>query len=390
MNKALLENKVQDFINNRLNDDISKVIFKGSPFTNIDIKELVEQIQAKKKCQKKLSTWFNTVNIYYPNKLNIEQTSSEVTAKYKASLISGKSIIDITGGLGVDCYFFSKKFEHVIHCELNETLSEIASHNFHELQTKNIKTVSSDGLKFITNSNKQYDWIYADPSRRTEIKGKVFLLKDCLPNIPESIDELLKKSNCILLKLSPLIDITSAINELKFVKEIHVVAVKNEVKELLIVIQNEWKKEITIKSINHGNSTHQKFEFSKDKIYETRFSLPMKYLYEPNAAILKSGGFEAISNQLNIPKLHKHSHLYTSEDLIEFPGRTFKIIKSIKYSKKELKKHFQVKNANITTRNFPESVNQIRKKTKIKEGGEYYMFFTTNLSEERIALICKK
>lgn len=390
MNKALLENKVQDFINNRLNDDISKVIFKGSPFTNIDIKELVEQIQAKKKCQKKLSTWFNTVNIYYPNKLNIEQTSSEVTAKYKASLISGKSIIDITGGLGVDCYFFSKKFEHVIHCELNETLSEIASHNFHELQTKNIKTVSSDGLKFITNSNKQYDWIYADPSRRSEIKGKVFLLKDCLPNIPESIDELLKKSNCILLKLSPLIDITSAINELKFVKEIHVVAVKNEVKELLIVIQNEWKKEITIKSINHGNSTHQKFEFSKDKIYETRFSLPMKYLYEPNAAILKSGGFEAISNQLNIPKLHKHSHLYTSEDLIEFPGRTFKIIKSIKYSKKELKKHFQVKNANITTRNFPESVNQIRKKTKIKEGGEYYMFFTTNLSEERIALICKK
>lgn len=390
MNKALLENKVQDFINNRLNDDISKVIFKGSPFTNIDIKELVEQIQAKKKCQKKLSTWFNTVNIYYPNKLNIEQTSSEVTAKYKASLISGKSIIDITGGLGVDCYFFSKKFEHVIHCELNETLSEIASHNFHELQTKNIKTVSSDGLKFITNSNKQYDWIYADPSRRTEIKGKVFLLKDCLPNIPESIDELLKKSNCILLKLSPLIDITSAINELKFVKEIHVVAVKNEVKELLIVIQNEWKKEITIKSINHGNSTHQKFEFSKDKFYETRFSLPMKYLYEPNAAILKSGGFEAISNQLNIPKLHKHSHLYTSEDLIEFPGRTFKIIKSIKYSKKELKKHFQVKNANITTRNFPESVNQIRKKTKIKEGGEYYMFFTTNLSEERIALICKK
>lgn len=390
MNKEILHINIQDFINSNLTSDITKLILKGSPFYNISIQDIIEQIESKNKCKTKLPTWFSTKNSYYPNKLNIEQTSSEVTAKYKASLVSGKSLIDITGGFGVDAYYFSKKITTITHCEIQKKLSKIVAYNLELLNVKNIKTHIGDGLEYIKKATSKFDWIYTDPSRRNDIKGKVFLLEDCLPNIPKNLDFLFKYTTNILLKISPMLDITSAINELKFVKEIHIVAIENEVKELLFILEKNWSQQTKIQTINYNKTNIQKFKFYFTENKFANYSEPKTYLYEPNAAILKAGAFQEVSSSFNIYKLHQHSHLYTSDILIDFPGRRFKIIQITTYNKKVLQKLIPSKKANITTRNFPETVTQIRKKTKLKEGGNQYLFFTTNLKNKLIILICEK
>ena len=345
---------------------------------------------AKQKSEHKLKSWFSTENIYYPPKISIEQTSSEITAAYKSNLVSGSSIIDITGGFGVDCYYFSKQFKEVIHCEINEDLSEIVKHNYQKLQVKNITTFSGDGLEYLKNNKENFDCIYIDPSRRNDLKGKVFLLNDCLPNVPENIDLLFTKTNQILIKNSPILDITSTINELKFVKEIHIIAVNNEVKELLFLLEKEYSDPIKIKTVNIGKKEIQTFNFNYKEAVNSEYSDPRSYLYEPNAAILKSGGFHEISQQLKVFKLQQHSHLYTSDEIIDFPGRTFKIENVLSYDKKKLKKLVVENKANITTRNFPKTVAQIRKETKIKDGGNSYLFFTTHNTNDYIVISCKK
>ena len=185
MNNSILNIEVQKFINFNLNSELASLLFKKSPFQEVDIKELVEQIEAKNKCKSKLPTWYNTENIYYPNKLNIEQTSSEITADYKSRLVSGKSLIDITGGFGVDSFYFSKQMKNVIHCEWNKELSSIVSHDYKQLQVSNIETKAVNGLDYLSSQKQAFDWIYIDPSRRHVGKGKVFFLKDCEPNLPE-------------------------------------------------------------------------------------------------------------------------------------------------------------------------------------------------------------
>jgi hypothetical protein len=390
LNTAILQPKVQHFIVDHLKSDITKLILKGSPFDDISIQELANQIIAKQKSEQKLKTWFSTENIYYPPKISIEQTSSEITANYKSTLLIGASIIDITGGFGVDCFFFSRQFKDVIHCEINEDLSTIVKHNYQQLNIKNIETVSGNGIEFLKNSDTTFDCIYIDPSRRNDTKGKVFLLKDCLPNVPENIDFLFTKTTQILLKNSPILDISSAITELKFVKEIHVVAIKNEVKEVLFLLEKNYEGDIQIKTINIQKEDTQRFDFKLKEAVTSIYSEPLSYLYEPNAAILKSGGFHQISKQLNLFKLHQHSHLYTSEQLIDFPGRIFKIRNVINYDKKKLKKLLTEKKANITTRNFPKTVAQIRKETGIKDGGTSYIFFTTDNKNELKSIICSK
>ena len=387
MNSNILQPKVQQFITDNLKTDITKLILKGSPFDEISIQELANQIVVKQKSEKKLRTWFSTKNIYYPAKLSIEQTSSEITANYKSNLVSGNSIIDITGGFGVDCFAFSKHFNKVTHCELNDQLSTIVKHNYQQLDVNNITTFSGDGIEYLRNNSENFDCIYIDPSRRNDAKGKVFLLEDCLPNVPENLDFLFSKSEKILIKNSPILDISSTINELNFVKEIHIVAVNNEVKELLFLLEKNYSGKIDMKTINFQKEREQVFNFDLTEEAFSEYTKPLTYLYEPNAAILKSGGFHHITNQLEVKKLHQHSHLYTSKILIDFPGRKFKIERILPYDKKQLKR---ITNANITTRNFPETVAQIRKKTKIKDGGNQYLFFTTNHKKELIVIFCSQ
>lgn len=365
---------------------LSKPIFEG-----ITQKELAEQIEAKKKCEDKLPTWFNTPQIYYPKKLNIEQTSSEITAAYKSEIVNGKSLIDLTGGFGVDSYFFSKKIDHVFHCEIHQELSEIASHNFKILRRENVQFLPKDGIDFLKESSTHFDWIYVDPSRRNDKKGKVFLLEDCLPNLPMHLPLLFEKAQHILVKTSPLLDIKKGIVELDFVKEVHVVAVQNEVRELLFVLEKGYRGSIKIKTADLYQQQTNVFDFELEEEQDTRtdFGAPSSYLYEPNAAILKSGGFKSVASTFGLKKLHPHSHLYTSDNLVEFPGRRFFIERSLPYSKKSLQA-MGISKANITTRNFPLSVAELRKKHKIKDGGDRYLFFTKTTDDSLWVLDCKK
>lgn len=392
MNKLLLAKDVQDFISVNLRIDISSLVLKPTVFKGIENKELAEQIQSKNKAKSKLPSWFETKNILYPPKLSIEQTSSEQTARYKSSLVNGQILIDLTGGFGVDDFYFSKNFESVIHCEINEQLSKIACHNFKELDVKNCTFFAQNGMDYLIESEGFFDWIYLDPSRRSEAKGKVFLMTDCLPDVPNNLDLLFSKSSHILMKTSPLIDLSKGLSELNFVKEIHVVAVKNEVKELLWVLEQNYLGAVEIKTINLDENGSQDLSFfmNKENQQDCELALPQTYLYEPNSAVLKSGGFNQVGIQNKVTKLHKHSHLYTKDELIDFPGRRFEIKEIIPASGKELKTKLKGTKANVTTRNYPQKVEDIRKSLKIKDGGEVYLFFTTNCQEERVCLVCVK
>jgi len=390
LNKILLHTEVQQFIHDHLQKDLPSLILKGSPFKDISIQELAEQILSKSKCQIKLPTWFQTKGIYYPKPVSIEQTSSEITAGYKSTLIGGNTLIDLTGGFGVDSYYFSKKINKVIHCEIDKDLSEIAKYNFRVLEAYNTECREEDGIELLNNEKIHYDWIYIDPSRRSASRAKVFKLEDCLPDVSLHLDLFLQRSTSIMIKLSPFLDISSTVNSLKFVKEIHIVAVKNEVKELILLIEKDYLGPTILKAVHIVKKMPQIFEGSFPSRAEATYSLAKKYLYEPNSAILKSGLFNEVSSQLEVCKLHVNSHLYTSDEIKWFPGRRFEIQSVIKYNKKLIKKTFGFKKANITVRNFYESVAQIRKKTGLKEGGDDYLFFTTDLQDKAIVIHCKK
>jgi 16S rRNA G966 N2-methylase RsmD len=379
------------FIENNISTDISSLLFKNHYFKDLSIQEIIEQIEAKKRCERKLKTWYNCNNIYYPNKLNIEQTSSEITAKYKTRIVNGNSIIDLSGGFGVDCFYFSKTIKNVTHCEINKKLSKIAEHNFKQLGAHNVTTIANDGIEYLNNSSNKFDCVYIDPSRRDDHKGKVFLLSDCKPNIIKHLDEIFTKTSKILIKTSPLLDITNIINELNFVKEIHIIAVKNEVKELLILLEKNYIDLVSVKTNNIINKKEDTFSFCiENRKRDATYSFPKKYLYEPNAAILKSGGFNHISTLFKINKLHQHSHLYTSDIIIEFPGRIFNIIETLPYNKKDLRKRFKNRKINVSTRNFPKKVDLLRNELKLLNGGELYLIFTTNINNKKIAILCEK
>lgn len=393
MNLAILQPEIQQFINDHLKDDPTKLLLKHKTISGIPFAEIMEQMQAKARCEKKLPTWFSTEHIYYPNKLNIEQTSSEKTAEYKANIVQGNSLIDLTGGFGVDCYAFAKKLGKVTHCEISPQLSEIVNHNYKILNLENIETVAQDGIEFLQQHHKKYDCIYVDPSRRNDIKGKVFLLEDCLPDVVSHQETLWKHANTILIKTSPLLDLTNGLRALQHVKEIHVVAVQNEVKELLwLMDKNSNTDSVAIKTVNLTNKETESFNFqlSEEKQLEANYGLPKKYVYEPNAAIMKAGGFSSVANSFSLEKLHPHSHLYTANELIDFPGRRFEVQKIVPFNKKVFKKELHLSKANITTRNFPVSVAEIRKKLTLSDGGRDYLFATTLVSKNKAILHCLK
>lgn len=365
-------------------------MLKGSPFPDVSSAEIATQISGLITAEKKLPTWFEAREIYYPPKLNLEQTSSEITAQYKASLIQGDRLIDLTGGFGIDDHFFAESFKEVVYCELNKELAEIAEHNFSKLGKSNIKVIPGDGLKTLENSDKCFDVIYADPARRNNQGGKVFKLADCLPNIPVNFDLLFNKTNRILIKTSPLLDITAGLAELRYVSGIHIVAVNNEVKELLWFMEKGFSGSVQIKTINFNRNQPEIFSGSIDDKPEISFSLPKKYLFEPNAAIMKSGLFNLLAEKTGTSKLHRDSHLYTSEETKKFPGRVFRMFDIKDFKPSLLKKEFKGTKANITTRNFPESVSNLRKLLKIKDGGDRYLFFTTNKEDKKVILDCRK
>ncbi len=336
MDESILSFEIQEFITENIEVNVNQLALQKNQFPDFDWAFILTQISAKQKAKTKLPTWFNTKNIVYPSKISVEQTSSERTAEYKSQLVSGESLIDLSGGFGIDDFYFAKKVNQVIHCEINEELSAIVEHNFEQLKVSNIQCFSGDSYDALKSRNATFDWIYIDPSRRNEAKGKVFMLKDCLPNVPENLDFYFGFAPNIMIKTAPLLDITAGLLELKNVNAIHIVALENEVKELLWILEKDYSQSVKIITVNLLRNKTEEFSFELNTVNTPSFALPKKYLYEPNAAIMKSGGFDVVSSQFGLDKLHQHSHLYTSEALIDFPGRSFTIEKVIGYTKNEM------------------------------------------------------
>jgi hypothetical protein len=266
----------------------------------------------------------------------------------------------------------------------------MVQHNYGVLNVTNITCLAQNSTDVLMQSDRTFDWIYIDPSRRSDVKGKVFLLKDCLPNVSENLKLYFSKSNSILIKTAPILDITAGFMELDNIKAIHIVAIENEVKEILWLLEKGYNDEIELFAVNIQKEKTDCTTFILGNHTPARFSLPQEFLYEPNAPLLKSGGVDYLCDALHISKLHPHSHLFTHIELIDFPGRRFIINDVIPFKKENLKKHFEGKKMNITTRNFPLTVEEIRKKYKIADGGTVYAFFTTNINNEKIVLICTK
>ncbi|MCO6500641.1 MAG: class I SAM-dependent methyltransferase [Vicingus serpentipes] len=380
----------QEFIQQHKNKTSSEVALLLSKKSELDKEFIINQINGIQKAKKKLPELYNNPDFIYPSALSMEQCSSEQTAIYKSTLVKGKSLIDLTGGLGIDSYYFSKQIDDITYLEQNTKLFETANTNFKLLGATNIKTINTTCENFLKTNTTQYDVAYIDPSRRNETQ-RVFFLNECMPNIIELSDDIFKITHQILVKTAPLLDIKQSIKDLKYVSKVFVIAVNNECKEVLYLLDKGTSKTIKIETINLG-SPPQHFSFRlTDEIMNTpTFSEPQTYLYEPNVAILKAGAFNTIATSLNIQKLAPNSHLYTSKEMIpDFPGRIFHIQQVLNYNLKEFKP-LNIKQANITCRNFNEKPESVKKKLKLKDGGNTYLFATTNQHNKPILVCCSK
>ncbi|WP_235946548.1 class I SAM-dependent methyltransferase [Flavobacterium silvaticum] len=388
--ETLLHTEVQDWLKKNADADVRLLALKKNPFPEIPYPDLMNQILAREKCRHKLPLWFGTDGILYPEKISIEQSSSQATAEFKASLVSGDSLFDATGGFGVDDHYFAQKMKTVVHCEMNQALSETVSHNANILGDGNLEPICADSSEFLTSSDRTFDWIYVDPSRRNDKKGKVFLLADCLPNVPESLDLYFEKAPNILVKVSPMLDISQGISELPNVSAIYVVALENEVKEVLFVLDRNFNAKPQWFTINLESSQSELFPWS-DFDQSAPIGSISNYLYEPDAAIRKAGVFDEVGVKFGLRKLHRNTHLYTSDELVKcFPGRSFLVNQQITYTKSEMKPALYGQKANVAVRNFPETVEQIRNKWKISDGGDRYCFFVTDSTNDKIVLFCSK
>ena len=362
---------IQQFINANLKADLHSLLLKKSPFQEVTMHEIVQQIKGRKVAAKKFPFLLQEGIVFPPN-LNLEQASSQATGIYKSGLVKGKSMADLTSGFAIDAYFLSKNFDQTTLVEQNTELSKIVENNW-KILDKKAEFVNEDLEHFLASNSKKFDLAYLDPARRDENKNKVFLLEDLSPNLLGIQDKLLEISTQILIKLSPLIDVSYLLSVLHNVSEIHIVAVKNDVKELLVLINSKTiPKRIKIQSINL-ETEEKPFSFYFDEIENAAsvFSEPQNYLYIPNSSVLKTGAFNLVSKHFNLQKLHPNTHLYTSENVdYNFPGR---ILEIETIEAKQLKKGEKF---NIISKNHPLSPEEIKKKYKLKDGGKQYLIFT--------------
>ncbi len=387
--------KILDFIRQHQQADVHQLMLKKNSYPDIPMAEAVCQIQARRKAKDKLPSWFAQAHICYPSLLSLEQCSSERTAQFKASLLQGKLLIDLTGGMGVDTAAFCSRFEQVIYLERNAELQPLTAYNLHALGHTQVTCLNADSMEWLSQFTGKADWVYVDPARRDTSGGKVVRLSDCEPDVLAFRELLFQKSAQVLLKASPMLDIDLAIREMGFVERVYVVAVDNEVKELLFHWHPQATSEPELFCVNllHTAIEPEIFRFSKahESQLTASFAEPQTYIYEPNAAILKAGAFKSVAEAFSLYKLHPNSHLYTSEQLhTDFPGRIFTLLGTSKVDKKSLRPWLPDNKANITVRNFPATVAQIRTQTGIQEGGDKYLFATTLPNNQKVMLVCVK
>ncbi|MFR8835258.1 THUMP-like domain-containing protein [Bacteroides nordii] len=383
-----------EFIRAHSQDDVRLLALQAPRYPDVDMPAAIVQIAGRQAAANKIPSWQSIEELWYPRHLSLEQCSSEITAQYKSTLADGETLADLTGGFGIDCAFMASRFRKVSYVERQEELCEITKHNFPLLGLKHITVYNEDGVVHLQKME-PVDCIFIDPARRNEHGGKTIAISDCEPDVAELEELLLSKGKQIIIKLSPMLDLTLALKSMKRTREVHIISVNNECKELLLIIGNEPSQLIPIHCINLTSKEKQTFTFTREEELEAECLYtkePGKYLYEPNASILKAGAFRSIASRYKVKKLHPNSHLYTSDLWIEnFPGRSFQITGQCSFNKKEIKETIgELKKANITVRNFPATVAEIRKRTKLSDGGEVYLFATTLFNEQKVFIKCSK
>lgn len=370
MEIPILYKDVQNYIDANLNSDLHSLLLKKSPFTDVSIQEIVQQIKGKQVAQKKFPFLLKE-GIIFPPQLSLEQSSSDKTAVYKSKILKGKKFIDLTSGFGVDAYYLSENFDEITLVEQNPELLEIVEHNWNVLGKK-AKFINQKLEDFLNQNTEIFDVIYLDPARRDNNKNKVFLLEDLSPDILEIQDKLLSISKQVIIKLSPLIDLKYLVSVLKNISRIDIIAVKNDVKEIVVFLSNENLESIQCYCINleSGESDFQ-FQFGDEENAHAEYAEPEKFIYIPNNTLLKAGIFNLISEKFNLKKLHPNTHIYTSNIKIEnFPGRIFEMEV---FDGKHIKKKGQF---NIISKNYPLKPEEIKKKYGLKDGGNDYLIFT--------------
>ena len=386
--EQLLTEEIQLFIQQNENLDPHELVLKSAKHSELPLKLIATQIQSRKKAKQKLPSWHTTPGIVFPEERRLEQASSELTAKFKASLVSGRSLADLTGGTGVDTHQFALHFDQVIYNEPDPDLCRLAAHNFQQLGVDNIM-ISSQSAEDFLSGDPSFDWYYLDPSRRLD-GDRVFRIRDCQPDLNVVMNRVPSGAK-LLLKLSPMLDVQELLRDIKGVSTVIALSVKNDCKELLAVVDGT-SQTIKLNAINITSNETDQFEFllGDEDEADVSYAAPQQYLYEPNASVMKLGAFKLVALRNEVHKLHINSHLYTSEEKkSEFPGRVFTINQVFSFSWKQLAS-LRLRKANIAVRNFPHTVQQIRKRSGIREGGEQYVFFTTGIDEVLYGLVCEK
>ena len=409
---------LRNFIREHLEDDPSELLLHAARYSDVDVNVAIVQIKARLRVKDKLPTWFLNDRLIFPSTLASEQCSSEITASYKQRLVQYNDFVcDLTGGLGVDTCFFAQKVRRTTYIEQDETCCNAGRNNFPLLGFSAIQIIHGDAVAMIANNDERIggaNVFYMDPARRGENNKRLYAISDCEPD-PMKIIPLLPKPYRIIVKLSPMLDVKQAIKQIPGVCEVHIVSVKNDCKELLVVAEGlpesvknslpdnelvgfmpQHKYDPEIFCVNYvTDRTEQSFRFylQEEKDAIVQFSKRMgRYLYEPDASVLKAGAYKSVVARYDVEKLHANSHLYTSDRLLNsFSGRKFEIIAIIPFSTRICKTlHVDIPKANIAVRNFPLSADELRKRTQISDGGEIYLFATTLSDNQKTLIKCRK
>lgn len=369
----------QQFVQDHLHEDPALLLLKHNGKVPFDLKVAVQQIAARQKGAKKLPEWTKKPDLIFPASLSLEQSSSEETAKFKSEGLEGASMIDLTGGFGVDSFYLSQGFDKAIYCEQQSELFQLTKHNLEKLAPEKFDFIQGDGLEFLAQSNLNFDMIYADPARRGKGNQKLYKIQDCEPDLVSSWELLKSKAGKILLKYSPMLDISQAWEELPEIQKITILSVKNEVKELLLF----WDKnnpnqirEITIQDLGSDNPS---FSLSQEEEEQavSQISEVEKYIIEPISGILKSGSFKLFGQRFGLQKLDVNSHLFTCSEIPEnIPARIFEIKEEVPPKKKEIQSRIPAGKVNVLTRNYSSKPEEIKKKFGLKDGGEDFLIGT--------------
>jgi len=386
-----LDNITKQFIRENLNADVPTLALKKAP-VGTDVSLALRQIAARQLLQKKVPSWAENEDLLFPVHLSVEQCSSEASVKYKAGLLQGQTFADLTGGLGVDTYFISQQFLQADYVERQAELCDLARHNFEVLKA-NVKVWNETAEEYLSHCEPK-DCIFVDPARRDEHGRKTVSISDCTPDVAAMQNLLLQKAKTVMIKLSPMLDISKALEALHHVKEVHVVAVANECKELDVIMERDYEGELQFVCVNLLTSQPElHFTQEEERNCPARIADGISnYLYEPNPAVMKAGCFKLLAQRFDVLKLHKNSNLYISEQLVpDFPGRIFEVEGWAPYNKKVRQTLLHdVDKASIAVRNFPLSVAELRKALKINDGDATYLFATTLKGEQKVVIRTKK